>query len=103
MDAASTCAGRDWERKTQPAEQQDAEVRRRHGDVARRGEDCEGPGGMRSPPLQGMKCLLGRGRDVNIVAERMRSLSLAHLDLQVEEGGVSAHSAQPRHHSTYSD
>ena len=28
--AASTCAGRDWERKPQPAEQQDAEVRRRH-------------------------------------------------------------------------
>ena len=50
MAAASTCAGRDWERKTQPAEQQDAEVRRRHGDFAKRGEDCEGPGGMRVLP-----------------------------------------------------
>ena len=46
MAAASTCAGRDWERKPQPAEQQDAEVRRRHGDFAKRGEDCGGPGGM---------------------------------------------------------
>ena len=47
--------------------------------------------------LQGMKCLLRRGRDVNIVEECIQSLTRAQLRMEVEEGGVLAERVKPGH------
>ena len=47
--------------------------------------------------LQGMKCSLRRGRDVDIVEECIQSLTRAQLRMEVEEGGVLAERVKPGH------